>query len=149
MPMPAETDFADVVDDAFDNCEAWLMDHDDGIRLSGFPSKHKISFRRNTRRNFNFSSPPLLPVIEEIYSRLKLLWCLISHEHSQSQRSLDMKMSKDQENKEPNLKLFSRKLWTLIYRIALLLQRIPSYYSFQQIEHRVTVVCKERKTNAR
>ncbi|KAJ8557253.1 hypothetical protein K7X08_002878 [Anisodus acutangulus] len=49
MPAPAESDFSgqisseqtsesfglDVDDDAFDNCGAWPMDHDDGISLSG------------------------------------------------------------------------------------------------------------------
>ncbi|TMW94675.1 hypothetical protein EJD97_009948 [Solanum chilense] len=48
MPVPAETDFSDQIspeqnsepfgpdvdDDAFDNCGAWPMDHDDGISLS-------------------------------------------------------------------------------------------------------------------
>lgn len=48
MPEPAETDFSDQIppeqnsesfgldvdDDAFDNCGAWPMDHDDGISLS-------------------------------------------------------------------------------------------------------------------
>ncbi|XP_060188895.1 condensin complex subunit 2 [Lycium barbarum] len=70
MPVPAETDFScqtspeqtsesfglDADDDAFDNCGAWPMDHDDGISLSeqGSHDVDQISSNQQDSEPFAF-----------------------------------------------------------------------------------------------